>query len=291
MKLLERLKQQLDASDFNKFVNVADSLKEVDTQSLYPLFCKAFTFEAIRKQTPNGETAEIPARIIQFWDQRVPPDDVLKCISQWREIDGFEHIMFDQHMAGTYIGATYGPTEIEAFEYCHHPAMRCDYFRLAYLAQYGGIYIDADNVPGRRHLKELLDGRGGLKLQFLCAGNNEMVSRERILTNTENKNLWRYYFNNDPIITKPNHPVIIRALRRATKEILLCKERREKASIHWVTGPDNLSLVLFDEFMHCIKTDSDFDFCGIEDWNAYGCQLWKLDYRGTDRDWRSGKSV
>lgn len=39
-----------------------------------------------------------------------------------------------------------GPHHLSAYERCHHPAMKSDYFRLCFIARHGGFYVDADEV-------------------------------------------------------------------------------------------------------------------------------------------------
>jgi mannosyltransferase OCH1-like enzyme len=93
------------------------------------------------------QAAPIPAAIMQFWDKPTPPDDVLKCIATWRDRNpGFVHRLFDDEAGRAFMAKTYGADAVAAWDHCHHPAMRSDFFRCGWLAVHGGFYADCDNV-------------------------------------------------------------------------------------------------------------------------------------------------
>lgn len=91
----------------------------------------------------------IPRVVIQYWHDRDElPNDVAECINSWRQLEreGFNVHLFDDVLARQFISASYGTRYLTAFDRCYHPAMRCDYFRLCYILQCGGFYVDADEV-------------------------------------------------------------------------------------------------------------------------------------------------
>ena len=91
----------------------------------------------------------IPKTIIQFWhDLKHMPHDVKECVASWTrwETRGYKHYLFGEQSAKAFIGKSLGARYEKAFEYCYHPAMQADYFRLCYLLVEGGCYIDADDI-------------------------------------------------------------------------------------------------------------------------------------------------
>jgi hypothetical protein len=61
-------------------------------------------------------------------DRRVPqlPPDVEECVRSWivLEASGFEHRLFDESAAGTFISRSLSARHKRAFERCYHPAMQ-----------------------------------------------------------------------------------------------------------------------------------------------------------------------
>lgn len=91
--------------------------------------------------------AAAPFRIVQFWDADDVPADVSETMQSWtRHHPECEHIRFNEAEARGFLDAQYGSGAIELFDLCHHVAMKADYFRIAYLLQEGGIWVDADEV-------------------------------------------------------------------------------------------------------------------------------------------------
>lgn len=102
-------------------------------------------------------TAGIPRRVMQFWD-RDPPEQIARLLARNRalcEEAGAEFRLFDEPAARAFMAARCEAAHLEAFDAAVHPAMKCDVFRLAYLAVEGGFYVDADLVL-RPNLPELL---------------------------------------------------------------------------------------------------------------------------------------
>lgn len=95
----------------------------------------------------NGE--HIPKKIVQYWDdEQMIPEDVTRCMNTWKDLEtkGFKHFVFNSKTAFDFIEKYYPKEYVDAFTLCPHPAMRADLFRLCYLLEYGGIYVDADDV-------------------------------------------------------------------------------------------------------------------------------------------------
>ena len=89
------------------------------------------------------------------------------------------------------------------------------------------------------------DGR--LKLQPLCydIASGAMVKPYVFLSADAYDPNWIFYFNNNPLVTSPGHPIIERALSQATSLLELTAEK-ELPEIQTTTGPGNLSKSIFD---------------------------------------------
>jgi len=162
----------------------------------------------------------IPRSIVQFWDNPSEvPDDVRLCMDSWQALrsEGFALACFDESLARHFVADKLEPRHVEAFDVCYHPAMRSDYFRLCYIGSCGGCYVDADDVYRGNSVAGLFsDGR--LKLHPLCydAVSGTMVSTEAFTRPDADSRNWIFYFNNNPLIAPPGHPIVLRALERST---------------------------------------------------------------------------
>jgi mannosyltransferase OCH1-like enzyme len=86
----------------------------------------------------------IPKTIVQFWDKAVLPEDIAPLVDLWKHRNpDFEHHLFNDATARTYIAEHFPTSYLAAFDMCAIPAMRSDFFRYAYLYKEGGIYVDA----------------------------------------------------------------------------------------------------------------------------------------------------
>lgn len=236
------------------------------------------------KNAPGG----IPRNLIRFWhDHSELPDDVAACMFTWERLigHGFAIQTFDDASADRYIRGRYGAREVAAFGRCAHPAMRCDYLRLCVLLIEGGLYVDCDDVlldDGWTCL--FYDNR--LKLQPLCYN----ISAGGMMPNAD---IWRtdlpvgernFYVNNDPIAAPAGHPVLQRALERATELLLRGDNQLE---IQATTGPGNLTTVLAAHAHTAISRGRALDFSLIRGWDAIAEMRWDLSYRGDKRNWRN----
>lgn len=236
----------------------------------------------------NTDTALIPKRLIRYWhDPSDLPEDVLACLNSWDRLgdEGFEFYLFDDSSAAEYIASVYGERELKAFARCCHPAMRCDYLRLCFVLAEGGLYVDADDVllgDDWRHI--FRDGR--LKVQPLCYDN----TAGGMLPAAE---IWRadlptdgriFYINNDPIAAPANHPVVRRALVRATDKLL---GEELFPEIQATTGPGNFTVALaaHARYLQMANLPSDFEL--LREWDSIAETRWNLSYRGDSRNWRN----
>jgi tetratricopeptide (TPR) repeat protein len=91
------------------------------------------------------ETSPIPARITQFWDEKIPADVEAFC-DAWREAHPtYRYSRFSKRQARHFLAEFGPPGALAAFDRAIEPAMKADVFRLAHLYHEGGYYIDADD--------------------------------------------------------------------------------------------------------------------------------------------------
>lgn len=245
-------------------------------------------FSATSSAGELTEPALIPKTLIRYWhDPCDLPEDVRACLNSWDRLgeEGFEFRMFDDVSASAYIGDRYGAREREAFARCRHPAMRSDYLRMCFVLAEGGLYVDADDVllgEGWRYI--FRDGR--LKVQPLCYD----IPSSRMVPAAE---IWRpdlptdgriFYVNNDPIASPADHPVLRRALARATEK-LLGEDRLPE--IQSTTGPGNFTAALAAHARELKIAGAPLDFELLHDWEAIAETCWELSYRGDARNWRN----
>ena len=116
--------------------------------------------------------AAIPRRIMQYWDEASPPDDVARLMQGWAALHpGFAHVVYDDAAARDWLARYAAPEVGLAYRRAREPAARCDIFRLAVLQAEGGIYADADD---RCVAPFDLDGVGflGYQEEYATLGNN-----------------------------------------------------------------------------------------------------------------------
>lgn len=240
-----------------------------------------YKFFTGKNQTNSTIEIKIPKVIVQYWhnlDQI--PDDVSNCIKSWRVLkeNGFEFKLFDDSTAKKFIADNFDPEYLNAYLKCHHPAMRCDYFRLCYLFVLGGFYIDCDELYSNTEIDSLyLDNN--LKVQPLCYSieKDRMIDINEYFEKSYNQtNI--YYLNNNPILAPPNHNLIYIALKRSTEKLI---NDENIFDIQSITGPGNLSASLI---YYLLKNKTDISV--IKNWDNISYTPWPLSYRNDDRNWR-----
>lgn len=234
------------------------------------------------------EATLIPKTLIRYWhDPCDLPDDVCACLNSWDRLEeeGFELRMFDDISATAYIAEAYSAREREAFARCRHPAMRADYLRMCFVLAEGGLYVDADDVLLGEDWRYIFRD-GGLKVQPLCydVSSSSMVPAVEIWRTDLPTDGRIFYVNNDPIAAPADHPVLRRALTRATDK-LLGEDRFPE--IQSTTGPGNFTAALAAHARELKITGTPIDFELLRNWDAIAETRWKLSYRSDDRNWRN----
>lgn len=235
-----------------------------------------------------GQTEAIPRTLIRYWhDLHGVPTDVRKCLDSWEALrdEGVAMHLFDDASARTYIAERYGQSELAAFDRCRHPAMRSDYLRMCYILAEGGLYVDADDVLVGDGWKDVFRG-DTLKLQPLCydikvGGMVAAVELRRVDLPTEGR---IFYVNNNPIAAPASHPLLRRALARATDALLGDDPTPE---IQSTTGPGNLTTTLAVYACEVIETGAQPDFELLLNWESAAETRWDLAYRSDARNWRN----
>lgn len=230
----------------------------------------------------------IPKTLIRYWhDPHDVPADVYACLSSWDRLseEGFEFRMFNDLSAAAYIADRYGARERAAFARCRHPAMRCDYLRMCVLLAEGGFYVDADDVLRDQGWRYIFHD-GTLKVQPLCYDipSSRMVPAAEIWRADLPTNGRIFYVNNDPIAAPANHPVLRRALARATEKLLGDDRFPE---IQATTGPGNFTAALAAHARNLMLAGAPLDFELLRDWEAIAETRWELSYRSDSRNWRN----
>ena len=177
------------------------------------------------------------------------PEDVQRSLGKNRDFFTKEvHRTFSAEAAGEFIADHYSQRIMQAFESCAHPAMQSDFFRLAYLYAYGGLYIDADN-----------EVYAGFNEKIFAADSQLFVSAAMRRHKANEDGSWHWYtltelllgraeenpvcyFHNDMIGATPFNDVIRIALVRAIMLIERAKIDGTHLRAHTATGPTNLSV-------------------------------------------------
>ena len=231
--------------------------------------------------------SQIPKVVVQYWhDAAHIPTDVEACMSSWDMLKpgGISRRVFDDQTARAFIADELTQDHVSAFERCHHPAMRCDYFRLCYILRLGGLYVDADDVM-LGDVSWVFDG-GFLRVRPLCydLSAQTMVDVEAALWDDGRLDDRIFYFNNNPIAAPAGHPVVADALQRATE--MLLQGGRAIADIQSTTGPGNLTACLVRHDINLREGGCDRDFDILVGWDDVAMSVWPLSYRDDRRNWR-----
>lgn len=225
-----------------------------------------------------------PRTIIQFWDKKEIPTDVLDCMDSWKFLKslGFDYKVFSQESAQEYIATNLSEKYLKAFLNCYHPAMKSDYFRLCYIYCSGGMYVDSDEVYTGKSIEKYFED-SKLKLHPLCydIDSDAMVSSEHFIGHSYKKSRI-YYFNNNPLISGKNNPVVQYALERATN-ILNLIDFRSLPEIQSTAGPGNLTASVVALY---VASQNKTTIEILTDWEIHSNNIWSLSYRNDARNWR-----
>lgn len=259
-------------------------------------FIRDLTLEQLhRPATPSEsgstQSAAVPRTLIRYWHDPVEvPADVRVCLDSWDPLreEGIELRMFSDVSAATYIAERYSTRERDAFARCRHPAMRSDYFRICFVLEEGGLYVDADEVLLGNGWKGIFR-TGGLKVQPLCYDipTGGMVGATEIWRTDLPTHGRIFYVNNNPLAAPAGHPVLRRALNRATGKLL---GKDPLPEIQSTTGPGNLTAALAAHARDSKVAGAPLDFELLHGWGTIAETRWELSYRSDARNWRNMES-
>lgn len=255
-------------------------------------FLRELTLEQLARHSEvdvqeSQQNQVIPHTLVRYWhDASDVPADVRACIDSWEQVrgQGIESRMFCDSSAVAFIAERYGDREVRAFGRCRHPAMRCDFFRICFLLAEGGLYVDADDVLlGDGWQRVFRDG--ALKVQPLCYDipSGAMLQATEIRRPDLATDGRIFYVNNNPIAAPPGHPLLRRALDRATRKLLGDDGFPE---IQSTTGPGNLTAALVAHAREATVQGRPRDFEIMVEWETIVRTCWELSYRNDARNWR-----
>lgn len=156
----------------------------------------------------------IPLRVVQYWNERTPPQSVTDIMHSWSSLPDIEYERFNTQSARSFLRRTFGADYERAFRQANNIAEGADFFRLCYLRHFGGVYADADDrLYGQ--LDALLPAEAGM----VC---------------------FREPFDilaNNVIAAVPEHPAIVLASEMAAEALL----SRDNDNTWGKTGPGLLT--------------------------------------------------
>lgn len=84
------------------------------------------------------------SRLIQYWDHPEPPRLILSRMQRWQDCHPqWRYSRFHRASAADWIGSVYGQPLKSDFLELRLPAMQADVFRVAFLLECGGLWVDA----------------------------------------------------------------------------------------------------------------------------------------------------
>ncbi|WP_406870111.1 capsular polysaccharide synthesis protein [Thioclava sp. 'Guangxiensis'] len=207
---------------------------------------------------------DIPRLCLQFWDTARVPDDVARCMDSIKYgLPSFEHRLFDQNTASDYIEKAYGQEWKAKFWAASHPAIKSDIFRVLYLYECGGLWIDADEqyYPKSSAAVDDLMLTNTLRYQRVCG----------------------FEVLNGFIAVEKNN----RFLRRLV-EHMSAFDSWTPRDVWWITGPGSFTYQLALMYAEDHLSNKVFDWSLVE--NTMYSQIFRgptLEYKDTNLSWQN----
>jgi mannosyltransferase OCH1-like enzyme len=222
-------KQNLSSTYIQQIKNEENFFKQVVVSSLY---LSKLILPNGHNAKISGEPTHVPKKIMQYWDQQTPPDDVLVNIESWKKAySDYEYKLFNFESASNYLLTHFGQEQVDLFQKRNHPAMQADIFRLFFLYNEGGVYADVDIYCQRK-----------------VSADNSATLRYQIFNILE--------ITNDFIALPKQSPIIKLALETlATFEEDLLQDK----NVWWVTGPGLFNYCLAQAYSHSLVNQTEFD--------------------------------
>jgi mannosyltransferase OCH1-like enzyme len=95
-------------------------------------------------RAPNLQSSVDQIDLMQFWNAPSAPPDVEELMASWRTDPQFVYHRYCSESAHAFVQDRFDRRTLAVLELCAVPAMQSDVFRLCWLFEHGGIYVDAD---------------------------------------------------------------------------------------------------------------------------------------------------
>jgi Glycosyltransferase sugar-binding region containing DXD motif len=185
------------------------------------------------RKAPNSRT-----NLMQFWDTPQAPPDVEELMASWPCDPHFIYYRYCWESARSFIEDRFDRRTLAVFEACAVPAMQSDVFRLCWLLEEGGIYIDADQGNRRRN-ESFTDrtARGHLFRNVPRHGHNNASSRDTAQATPDGDSDTVRICNGLMSFFERHDPLVGTLLEHVSANV----ERRIKGRVWGVTGPGVIS--------------------------------------------------
>jgi Tfp pilus assembly protein PilF len=184
----------------------------------------AATLAALRhhaQTTPwkGGQVTLVRPHLAQFWDKTDVPPDVRGVMLSWTRLNPeLGYTLFDDSSARRFLETHYGAAIVQLYDACHHPAMKADYFRIAFLHHSGGLWVDADEVC-LRPLGYVIDAAEDAEIIAMLDGDTPG------------------YVHNSFLGSRPRSRIVRAAVEEATLLVAQQLQQGRRPDIWGVTGP------------------------------------------------------
>jgi mannosyltransferase OCH1-like enzyme len=173
---------------------------------------------------------------MQFWDTPQAPPDVEELMASWRCDPQFIYHRYCWKSAHSFIRDRFDHRTLAVFEACAVPAMQSDVFRLCWLFEEGGVYVDADQ--GNRSRNETFTDRTARGHLFRnVARHNNANSRHTAQTTPEGDSDPVRICNGLMSFFERHDPLVGTLLEQVSANV----ERRIEGRVWRVTGPGLIS--------------------------------------------------
>ena len=237
----------------------------------------------------HGEASVIPKRIVQFWDDGVPPDDVFKLSASWIGCNpGYEYQIYDDSMARDLIVKNFDKAVVSAFDLCGHPVLRSDLFRFCFLYVYGGVYTDIDEQC-ISSIEDLIKGQYLLGLSarasiFLPAGRRGVPVSEALRGSSSVR--YGIYFNNSPLFAPSGSALTAFMIESIVFSIQEHSARGMQLRVHDISAPPLFNQRIMTWLSRgCMLEDRLNQIHISPDWYESRVTEPHLQYKRTERHW------
>jgi Transposase len=227
---------------------------------------------------PEGAGLTSRTDLMQFWDAPQAPPDVEELMESWRTDPQFVYHRYCWESAHAFIRDHFDGRTLAVFESCTVPAMQCDVFRLCWLFEHGGAYVDADQGNrGRNDSFTDRTARGHLFRSPRSLAKDSPAARSPLFQGPQGgiiANGILSFFN-------PRDPLVAAYLERVSANI----ERRINLPVWRLTGPEVICGLYAEfgpehELFDNVRVHSVSDF-------GYAFTFGRCDYKASKVHWKN----